>query len=127
MAISVDHSQAEQILLHSLQQAQQAGYQPTSKHRQLISDVILGTHLTYRYILITNLLAKAVNSHVHPLTLQAGAAHSGAFDARSLCHKVFVPFERKYLNGKLGRSNEPFLNKPARFTELSAKNAVRAG
>jgi hypothetical protein len=29
--------------------------------------------------------------------------------------------------GRLGNSNEPFLNKPARFPELSLSNAVRKG
>lgn len=127
MAVSVDHSQAQQILLEALNQVKSPEYLPSSPFREEIAEVVLGTHLTYRYILLTNLLAKSVNSHVHPLALQAGADLSGAYDARSLCHKVLVPFEREYLAGKLGRSNEPFLNKPARFTELSTDNAVRRG
>jgi hypothetical protein len=35
--------------------------------------------------------------------------------------------ERKLLNSSLGGSNEPFLNKPARFPTISPSNAVRAG
>ena len=34
---------------------------------------------------------------------------------------------RIFLGNRLGGSNEPFLNKPARFTELSETNAVRGG
>ena len=45
--------------------------------------------------------------------------------------EVFVTrlaiFERKYIPNSLGGSNEPFLNKPARFKELSPINAVRRG
>ena len=59
--------------------------------------------------------------------MQAGAPLEGAFDARSLCHKVLVPFERDFLRNSIGGSNEPFLNKPARFTHLSKNNAVRKG
>lgn len=98
-----------------------------SKYRNEISKVINGEHKTYRYILITNLLAKATNSKVNALALQVGANFNNAFDSRSLCHKVFVPFERDRLDGRLGRSNEPYLNKPARFKALSTENAVRKG
>jgi len=38
-----------------------------------------------------------------------------------------VPIERELLGGRLGESNEPFLNKPARYKELSTENAVRRG
>ena len=38
-----------------------------------------------------------------------------------------VPFDTEVLNKALGGSNEPFLNKPARFPELSTSNAVRGG
>ena len=100
---------------------------PVSKYQVKIKQIITGSHLTYRYILLTNLLAKATNPHVNALALQVGADFDGAFDSRSLCHKVIVPFERDYLGGRLGRSNEPYLNKPARHKELSKYNAVRKG
>ena len=92
-----------------------------------IRRVLNGTHKTYKYILVNGLLAKATNNKVNPICLQAGANHEGAFDARSLCHNVLVPFERDFLKNALGGSNEPFLNKPARFTHLSTDNAVRKG
>jgi hypothetical protein len=87
-----------------------------------IKEVIQGTHKTYKYI-----LAKATNENINALALQAGADLTGAYDARTLCHKVLVPFERNFLENSLGGSNEPFLNKPARFTHLSNTNAVRRG
>lgn len=92
-----------------------------------IKAVIQGTHKTYRYILVNGLLAKATNEKINALALQAGADLKGAYDARTLCHKVLVPFERNFLQNALGGSNEPFLNKPARFTHLSDTNAVRRG
>ena len=93
----------------------------------MIESILLGTHKTYRYILVNALLAKATNSKVDALSLQKGDGKGGKFDARSLCHKVLVPFEKLKLPGCLGDSNEPFLNKPARFVSLSHTNAVRAG
>lgn len=94
---------------------------------QNINIVLTGPHKTYRYILVNALLAKATNDKVNALSLQKGDGKGGKFDARSLCHKVIVPFEKLELPGCLGDSNEPFLNKPARFVSLSTTNAVRVG
>lgn len=92
-----------------------------------ILDIIRGRHKTYRYILVTALLAKATNEQVNILSLQKGDGKKGKYDARSLCHNVLVPFEKLKVPGALGDSNEPYLNKPARFVMLSSKNAVRSG
>lgn len=94
---------------------------------QTIQTVLTGPHKTYRYILVNALLAKATNEKINALSLQKGDGKGGKFDARSLCHKVVVPFEKLQLPGCLGDSNEPFLNKPARFVSLSLTNAVRTG
>ncbi|MBU5439808.1 restriction endonuclease, SacI family [Tissierella sp. MSJ-40] len=89
--------------------------------------VLNNTHLTYKYILFTAILAKATDESINPLCLQVKSELPGAYDARSICHKVIVPFEMEVLQKALGGSNEPFLNKPARFPELSKNNAVRRG
>lgn len=125
-SVHLDHDKARKTLERALAKAVSLE-KPTSKFQDEVFQVILGSHLTYRYILITNLLAKATESTVNALALQVGADFNGAFDSRSLCHKVFVPFERDKLDGRLGRSNEPYLNKPARHKSLSSDNAVRRG
>lgn len=94
---------------------------------KLIDTIITGTHKTYKYILATALLAKSTNEEIDILSLQAKDETEGAYDARSLCHGVIVPFEREFYPNSLGGSNEPFLNKPARFPRLSMDNAVREG
>lgn len=123
----VSHKQAEEIFIKALDEAKNKIYSPQSEWKNEIKLIILGNHLTYRYILITGLLGKATNENVNPLALQASSKLEGAYDARSLCHTVIVPLERKLLDRCLGGSNEPFLNKPARFTEISLSNAVRRG
>jgi len=125
-SVRLDHSTAKTKLESSLVSARLLT-RPNSRYRTQVESVILGSHLTYRYILITNLLAKAVNGQVNALALQSGADFNWAFDSRSLCHDVIVPFEREFLQGRLGRSNEPYLNKPARHKALSTDNAVRKG
>ncbi len=123
MAISIDINDAEEVLLAAFRSRCTKNDRLSSQ----IKAIINGTHKTYKYILVNGLLAKATRNEVNPLALQAGSKLVGAFDARSLCHKVLVPFERNFLQNALGGSNEPFLNKPARFPELSNTNAVRKG
>jgi hypothetical protein len=123
MAVNINHRQAEEIILEA--------YRSACTKNDFITDgirEILGSsHKTYKYVLVNGILAKATSENVNPIALQAGAPLAGAFDARSLCHKVLVPFERDFLRNILGGSNEPFLNKPARFTHLDGNNAVRKG
>ncbi len=123
MAIHIDKDQAIKILLSAYNNRKILKSATANK----ITDVLTGDHKTYRYVLITALLAKATNEHVDVFSLQAQDDSNGAYDARSLCHSVIVKFEREYLPNGLGGSNEPFLNKPARFTRISLTNAVRKG
>jgi len=127
MKVSINHDEAYSIILEAIEEAKNIT-KPLTPHADLIEGVILGTHLTYRYILVTGLLAKATNELANPLALQANADIDGAYDARSLCHAVIVGrVEEKYLQGRLGASNEPFLNKPARYTIHSVANPARKG
>lgn len=123
MAISINHKDAEKVLLAAFRTRCTKNNDISNR----IKKILDGTHKTYKYILVNGLLAKSTNSAANPLALQAGSELKGSFDARSLCHKVLVQFERDFLHNALGGSNEPFLNKPARFTELSTTNAVRRG
>ena len=115
----------KKTLYNALKDAQKEGKKPSSSG--LIDFVLDNTHLTYKYILVTALAAKATDPSINPLCLQKKSELPGAYDARSVCHKVLVKFEMKELVKALGGSNEPFLNKPARFPELSKTNAVRRG
>lgn len=123
MAITVDHDKACKILADCWEKREHVN----DEIGKTISRVIGGDHLTYRYILVNALLAKAANVSINALSLQAKAPIEGSYDARSLCHKVLVPFDKQKMSSGLGGSNEPFLNKPARFEMLSRTNAVRNG
>lgn len=100
---------------------------PKCEFSKFIDFVIDNKHLTYKYILFTAILAKSADPSINGLCLQAKSSLPGAYDARTICHKVIVKFEMETLDKALGGSNEPFLNKPARFPELSKNNAVRRG
>ncbi len=127
MSVSIDFGAARAELRKALDASASDVPSVSLDLRKRLETVICGTHKTYKYILVTNLLAKASCSKANALCLQARARVRGAFDSRSLCHKVVVPFEREFLANALGASNEPYLNKPARFPKLDERNAVRDG
>ena len=114
-------------VLDSAYQQAQGNTSIICNHEDFINYVIDNNHLTYKYILFTALLSKATDESINALCLQKSSTLPGAYDARTVCHKVIVPFEMEKLNKALGGSNEPFLNKPARFPELRKTNAVRKG
>lgn len=100
MNVNVDSGQASQILKDATLAAQDRAYRVPQDMETKIEQIIGHTHLTYKYILLTGMLAKATNPEANPLVLQAGAPLHGAFDARSLCHGVVVPFEQNELEKK---------------------------
>lgn len=124
--VKVDQDEARAVLYRAYSAALA---NPTAQcsHKAFIDFVLDNTHLTYKYVLVNALLAKATNASINPLCLQKKSVLPGAYDARTICHKVLVQFEKEELGKALGGSNEPFLNKPARFTDLDKTNAVRAG
>lgn len=95
--------------------------------RDGIERIINGPHKTFRYMLMTGLLVAVSDSRLNPRCLQMNAGCEGAYDARSLCQKVIVPFEKTFLQGRLGASNEPFANKTARADMIDEHIHVRKG
>lgn len=84
--------------------------------------------LTYRYIMFTAVVAKAVDPSIDILSLQAGDDSVGAYDARSLASKVIYPFQKQMLGNTLdGSNNDPLVNKPGRFLRLRKSNPVAGG
>jgi hypothetical protein len=125
---SIDHDEAGNILnreWNRILNDDEHDYLNDEGLVRKISEVLHGSQLTYKYILVTNVLAKAVNSRIHYRAMQAQSDLSGAYNARSLGHQVLVGWEKDH-GERLGGSNEPFLNKPARFPEFSLENAHRS-
>ncbi len=91
--------------------------------QQLIQLFVGNMGKTYRYIFITKFLAKATNKDANPIIIQKGSNLNGAYDARSLCHKVIV--KNQSVNALLGNSDEPFLNKLVRISSLDKQVAFK--
>lgn len=128
MSLEIDRSTATKLLNDSLSRCSQ-----TPVTNCLIKDtidfVMSGKKcLTYRYIMFTALLAKAVNPNIDILSLQAKDRSLGAYDPRSLASYVVYPFQRDLLGNILDGSNaDPLVNKPARFERLRKDNSVSGG
>ncbi|HET9179869.1 MAG TPA: restriction endonuclease, SacI family [Terriglobia bacterium] len=75
---------------------------------------------TYRYVLPTQLSAKLADSSIDCRSVQVARGGKGAFDARSVAHRVIVPFDQANDN-VLGGSQEPYVSKPLRFPEITRK------
>lgn len=83
-----------------------------------IGKSVNSSSISYRYVLPTQLLAKVVESSLDAKCLQVARGGAGAFDARSLAHKVIVPFDQAN-HRVLGGSPEPYVNNPLRVPEVS--------
>lgn len=94
--------------------------------RAKICAVINGRRKTYRYMLFTGLLVAVTDHALHPRCLQLKADCDGAFDARSLCKQVVVPFEKEILKGRLGGSCDPYVSNPARLPMVEKDNDAKS-
>jgi hypothetical protein len=90
----------------------------TEPIRSAIQKSINSQTKTYRYVLPTQLLAKAVDPALDARCVQVASGLTKAFDARSLCHTVIVDFDRKN-NDVLGGSPSPYLSNPLRIPALT--------
>ena len=63
----------------------------------------------YHYVLLTQLMAKVADPKRNCRALQDQAPVPGAFDARTIAPSVSVTFDRRQLDGALGRSPSPYL------------------
>ena len=128
MAIDIDKTAATKLLHASCLACSKEPVEecPISK----TVDFVMGGKncLTYRYIMFTALLAKAVDPAIDILSLQAGDDSAGAYDARSLASKVVYPFQKSMLGNILdGSHNDPLVNKPGRFMRLRKSNPAAGG
>ncbi|MEB3831037.1 restriction endonuclease, SacI family [Phormidium sp. CCY1219] len=122
---TVDNQRAMEALESAWRSVDDERISPRSSVATNIEEIIaVPRNIAFKYILVTGTLAKYVNSQIHPRALQASSELPGAYDARSLCHSVVVPFEKTKGN-LFGLSNEPFLSKPARNREHDRSNPLQ--
>lgn len=90
--------------------------------RDAITRSISSKTKTYRYVLPTQLIAKLCDHSRDCRSLQASYPGEGAFDARTIAHKVVVPFDQEN-HGVLGGSRQPYVNNPLRVPGVLPEHA----
>lgn len=132
MNVTVDRKRAKAIFMEACDEAREhLSHTSHDRTTEEMLRIIGHPRITLRYILLTAILAKATNANVNSLSLQAKDAAPGAYDARSLCHKVIVHTMKStrslaFLDKFLGGSKEPFLNQPARCPNIT-ESKTRSG
>lgn len=118
MAGEIDYDEAGSLLRSTWEEVNERGesryindYIVRQGLRQVIRNDEYATK-TFKYMLLTNVLAKAVNPNVHYRALKAkGSSLSVSFNSGGLATEVVTDWEKD--NGqRLGGSNEPRTNKP---------------
>ncbi|WP_436924911.1 restriction endonuclease, SacI family [Halosimplex amylolyticum] len=131
MSKEVDYDEAEDLLRETWREvtnSDESAYVDEYIIKQGLREVIhaekYGTR-TFKYILVTNVLAKAVNPDVHALALQDQSDLEGSFNSGGLATDVVTDWEKD--NGeRLGGSNEPRTNSVYyRQSELNTDYTVR--
>ncbi len=128
MSFVVDRSLATKLLNDSLKRCLE---NPVTicPIKDTIDFVMTGKKcLTYRYIMLTALLAKAVNPSIDILSLQVQDDSDGSYDPRTLAKEVVFPFQKNLLGNILDGSNpDPLVNNPGRSPRLTKQNRVAKG
>ena len=132
MSREVSHDEAETLLRETWEEVnaeEKTEYTDHPDIRQRLREVLAtdkyGTR-TFNYILVTNVLAKAVNTDIHALALQDQSELDGSFNSGGLATEVVTDWEKD--NGeRLGGSNEPRTNSVYyRQSELNRDYEVRS-
>lgn len=87
--------------------------------RGQLKACLTSTIKSYRYCLVTQVLAKATDHGLDALSLQKGDGSEGTFDPRTLASKVVCKWEREN-DSFLGGSEDPSVNNPLRMSRLTS-------
>lgn len=88
----------------------------------LAARVMRSKEKTIHYAAINQALGKLCEPARDVHSVQMKDTSEGRWDARSLCHKVVVPWEARS-GGMLGGSPEPYANNPLRVTRLERERS----
>jgi len=119
----VDHHDASAVMEQAWNDIGNAAIVSRPALRIAIEEVMgMGSgSKSLKYLLLTGIVARAVDPNIHPRAIQAASKLSGAYDAASLCKQVIVEFERTKGN-LFGLLNNPFANPALCYPEHDKHN-----
>lgn len=78
-----------------------------------LSRLLRSNSVSHRFATVTQIAGHYFDRGRNPLVMQSSAAEPGAWDARSYCSNVIVPWLRGH-DSPLGTSPDPYVNNPLR-------------
>ena len=78
-----------------------------------LSKLLRSNSVSHRFATVTQIVGHYFDRGRNPLVMQSSAAEPGAWDARSYCANVIVPWLRQH-ESPLGTSPDPYVNNPLR-------------
>lgn len=118
---STDGVRAKLDALWTEVQSLESGKVLVSKElREHLEKIFSSKTKTYQYAVVTQLLAKLDDPTKDARCIQKleGDSDPSRFDARSLCSKVVVPWERE-VGSPLGLKDDPYVNNPMRVSDFA--------
>ncbi|MCA8199190.1 restriction endonuclease, SacI family [Burkholderia vietnamiensis] len=92
----------------------------------ILEGLLTQSGLTYPYVLLGQVLGKAVDKRNNALTLQKSSKLAGAWDARSFVNDVVVPWNAKVGKPIPGVNKTPYVNNPARYANFGSEMKAKA-
>ena len=91
-----------------------------------LSKLLRSNSISHRFATVTQIAGHYFDRARNPLVMQSSAAEAGAWDARSYCSNIIVPWLRGH-DSPLGTSPDPYVNNPLRRPLIvAAPNGVRS-
>ncbi len=92
----------------------------TAEIDERLSKILRSKSVAHRFSLITQLAGGVLDSTRNLLALQTGSGIKGAWDPRSFCGKIIVPWLRNH-KAPLGNSADPYVSNPLRRPTVSPR------
>jgi len=129
VTVSLDLNQTDETLRQEWKQVlrdDEHDYLDDASLRQQIRETLRDERygvMTFKYIILSNILTKAVHPEAHYRAMQTESKLIESFSSRTVAEQVVVDWEQE--NGqRLGGSNEPGTSKPFRWPEVSEEMQV---
>lgn len=93
----------------------------------IFESVLFDGGNTYPYVLVTQVLGKAVDGNLNTLCLQESSLLPNAWDARTLASRVVVGWNQGIGKALPGTNTDPYVNNPARYKNFGDEMESKAG
>jgi len=128
--LSIFHQSAEEALRNLWEKVLQVENIPSVRDNDwgaIFESILFDGGNTYPYMLVTQVLGKAVDDGINALCIQESSLLPNAWDARTLASKVVMRWNRGIGKALPGTNADPYVNNPARYKNFGDEMESKAG